>query len=523
VSEREFLLAADAAPGEVADAIAQHLPVDNGGSRETDRTYYDTFDALLREAGLAAAHERGELTLIDRDSGEVRARVAHARYPKGSRAARAPQPLFPSELEPGQLREALAAVVDVRALLPLVRVKTRERCLRVLDDERKTVARITIERPAVLAANGRRRPLGARLRVAAVRGYDSELDQVRLVLAHELGLAPAEQPLLDDAVRASGRDPQGISSKISVPLLFEERSDRAAARVLRGLLDVIEANIEGTITNVDSEFLHDYRVSVRRSRSVQRELKRVFPADELSAFRDEFRRLQRATGDARDLDVYVLEFDSMRTIVPEEMRDDLDPLLAVLQAHRATARRAMARTLRGRRASSLPARWSSFLDGLEQLPDDERHDAARPIGQVAGERIRKVYRKMVKMGGAIDQASPAEDYHELRKRGKELRYLLELFGAVLYPQDVVKPMIKSLKGLQDVLGRHQDREVQIAMLTRIGEEIGSARGGAAALMATGVLVARLHEDEFAARAEFAERFATFASKAQRKLVKDTFR
>ena len=56
-----------------------------------------------------------------------------------------------------------------------------------------------------------------------------------------------------------------------------------------------------------------------------------------------------------------------------------------------------------------------------------------PIGELAGERIRKVYRRMVKMGRAIDGASPAEDYHELRKKGKELRYLLELFGAPLYP------------------------------------------------------------------------------------------
>ena len=82
---------------------------------------------------------------------------------------------------------------------------------------------------------------------------------------------------------------------------------------------------------------------------------------------------------------------------------------------------------------------------------------------------------MVKLGGAIDDDSPAEDYHELRKRGKELRYLLELFGAPLYPGEVVKPMIKSLKSLQDVLGRHQDREVQVAMLSSLGDR---ARVGA---------------------------------------------
>ena len=159
------------------------------------------------------------------------------------------------------------------------------------------------------------------------------------------------------------------------------------------------------------------------------------------------------------------------------------------------------------------------------MPEDERPDAARPIGEVSGERIRKVYRRMLKMGGAIDESSPAEAYHELRKKGKELRYLLELFGVPLFPEEVVKPMIKTLKALQDVLGRHQDREVQISLLRSLGSELVPARpaaGGEAALMAIGALVARLGEDERAARGEFAGRFAEFASKEQRRLVKETF-
>ncbi len=60
---------------------------------------------------------------------------------------------------------------------------------------------------------------------------------------------------------------------------------------------------------------------------------------------------------------------------------------------------------------------------------DDRPAATMPIGELAGERIRKVYRRMVQMGRAIDDSSPPEAYHELRKKGKELRYLLELFGA----------------------------------------------------------------------------------------------
>jgi CHAD domain-containing protein len=156
------------------------------------------------------------------------------------------------------------------------------------------------------------------------------------------------------------------------------------------------------------------------------------------------------------------------------------------------------------------------------MPEDERPDAARLIGEVSGERIRKVYRRMVRMGDAIDDASPAADYHELRKKGKELRYLLELFGVPLFPEVVVKPMIKTLKALQDVLGRHQDREVQIALLRSLGPEVGETAGGEDALMAIGALVARLGEDERAARSEFAGRFAEFSSKEQRRLVKETF-
>jgi CHAD domain-containing protein len=100
--------------------------------------------------------------------------------------------------------------------------------------------------------------------------------------------------------------------------------------------------------------------------------------------------------------------------------------------------------------------------------------------------------------------------------------VLELFGAELFPDAVVKPMIKTLKQLQDVLGRHQDRAVQAATLRGLREELSALPGGPAALMAMGLLVERIVEDQRATRAEFAERFAVFASKEQRKLVKETF-
>jgi len=182
----------------------------------------------------------------------------------------------------------------------------------------------------------------------------------------------------------------------------------------------------------------------------------------------------------------------------------------------------MLRALRSERACSLLRDWEQFLLGIESGAGSGGPDADRSIGDLAGGRIAKVYRRMVHMGRAIDADSPPDAYHEIRKQGKELRYLLELFGA-LYPAEVVKPMTKVLKSFQDVLGRHQDREVQATMLRSLSDAVAAQPNGAAGLMAMGRLIERLEEQAAAARDEFAESFAAFSSGGQRRLVRDTFR
>jgi CHAD domain-containing protein len=513
MSGAEFLPPVGMSVEAAGEMLSIRLPVRGRGSGESDRTYYDTFDGLVHGAGLSVVHEGGRMVLADRASGIVVASMAMAQPTR---------PLLAFELEPGPLREALAPVIDVRALLALAHIHSRARAFELLDGETKVVVRMTLEEPAVISAAGRDKPLRPRLRLTAVRGYDADLESLRHDLEHDLGFKPADQPVVDEAVRVGGGIPGGIGSKVNVPLAAGQRSDAAVCAVLTRLLEVIEANVEGTIADTDSEFLHDLRVSVRRSRAVQRECRGVFPPEELAAFRAEFKWLQQATGDSRDLDVYVLEFDSMRELVPESMRPDLDPLLAVLRGRRLTARREMVRALRGDRFRRLLGDWAVLLEELVARPTRERVDATEPIAELAARRISKVYRRMVKMGDAIGPDSHAEEYHELRKKGKELRYLLELFGTPLFSPDVVKPMVKSLKSLQDVLGRHQDREVQVATVSALRDEVAAVPGGSEALMAMGVLVLRLHEDERAARGEFAEVFAEFASASQRQLVKDTF-
>jgi CHAD domain-containing protein len=493
------------------DALRERLSIASGASGTLEREYWDTFDGRLHAEGLALVATDGRLSLSD---------AAGLGEQAGADFAPIAGRLAIGDLPGGALRDALAPLVEMRALTPIARVRSRLTELKVLDDDDTTVVRLTAEAPSALAG-GEEAALGDRLHVTGVRGYDGALRRVRAVLEDDLGLEAAPRPVQDDAVAASGGTPGGVASKVRVALTPEQRADAAAAAILRALADVIDVNLPGTLADVDSEFLHDLRVAVRRTRSVQRELKGVFEPEALRRFRARFRDLQQLTGPTRDLDVHLLDLEELADVLPPTVVPDLEPLRTLLAGRRVAEQRRMARTLRAPATRALLGEWRAQVEGLPGAPSAGRPDAARPIADVAAERIARVHRQMVRMGRAIDDASPPEALHELRKKGKELRYLLEFFAG-LYPAAVVKPMVASLKRLQDVLGRFQDRDVQTELLESLSDEVAALERGPAAVMAMGVLVDRLKAEQARARAEFADRFAAFAAKDQRRLVRQTF-
>jgi CHAD domain-containing protein len=513
VPTHAFALPEGVDPGALLSYLGERFDVAADPPTSLTYTVVDTADRRLGAAGLDLALEGGRAgnVLVLRDG----ARTAAVTGPAGRRRR-----WLAGHLPKGPLRDRLGPVIEMRALLPLARVQVDVQALRVLNADAKTVVRMRLSTHAALDAGPEPRPLTPRLEVAGVLGYPRPLARVVGVLTSEAGLVEPPSTMADEAVAASGGDPGGIRSKVRVTLRPEDRTDKAAVRVLRDLAGMVEANLPGTLADHDTEFLHDLRVAVRRSRSVLRELKAAFPPDELARQREALKWIQSITGPTRDLDVQLHDWDDLLTGVPADRHAALAPVRTLLARHRAAALRALKRELRGPAFRDAWASYRAFLDG-KLGPAAHRPDAKRPIAEVAGQRIRKVHARMVDMGSAIDDASPAHDLHELRKRGKELRYLLEFFGP-LWPDEVVKPLVKSLKGLQDVLGTHQDREVQADHMRELADELAGQVGGPEALLVLGVLVDRLEAEQRAARSQFAVRFADFASKQQRKLVRRTF-
>ncbi|RMH67362.1 MAG: CHAD domain-containing protein [Bacteroidetes bacterium] len=317
------------------------------------------------------------------------------------------------------------------------------------------------------------------------------------------------------------------TAKPSLALDPGERADDAARRVLQALLDVVEANEPGLRAQHDPEFLHDFRVAVRQTRSVLGQLERVFPDPPLGRFREDFRWLGRATGPARDLDVYLLRFPTYQAWLPPEVRGDLEPLRAFLHQQQRAEHARLVALLDGARYRALRADWRAFLTAPLATPTAH---GRRPIRAVVSKRIRRLYKKAVRQGRAIlaDADAPDADemdaaLHALRITCKKLRYLLELFGS-LYPPGPLAPLINALKGLQDVLGEHNDLVVQRARLRAFAREMmQQGMAPADTFLAMGRLEAHIDQARLQTRAAFRRRFRRFARKKTRRRVRALFR
>lgn len=478
------------------------------------RTVLDTADRRLRAEGLELAIETAEgpamFVLDDRAAG---ARPLRVPCPRTRRRYRA------DDLPDGELATRLGPIMDVRALLPIVEIRREEIPVTVLDRQAKTVVRIAVAdlwasaaatATAAATAKGTAAPqrLRGRVDLTGVLGYRRQFDRVDAALRGDPDLVVASTPVVDEAVTALGGSPGGLSSRVEVHLDRDEPAGAASRRVLRGLAEVVEANRSGTLDDLDSEFLHDLRVAVRRSRSVLRQMKRAFDPVVRREHADSLRWLQAATGPTRDLDVQLLEWDDLVAHVPEDRRAALEPARALLAEHRDTALRTMKATLRSAEQRRRWTAWRLFLaaDAVGQVGPD----AERPIHKVARRRVRSLHARIVRDGQALTPASPAEALHDIRKQGKELRYLLALYGPALWPASQVKPLERALKGLQNVLGHHNDRDVQATRLGALAPELAHRPGGPAALLALGSLIDRLEADQRSARADVAEQFAALA-------------
>jgi CHAD domain-containing protein len=483
-------------------------------ARDISATFYDTFDWRLyrKETILALSRETDRQCLCSRSfSGELLARLDPAAEPR-----------FVRDLPPGKLRRQLQPLAEMRRLLPLVTVHSRQHRLALLNGDGKTVLRLLISADR-LAEDPRRAkyPLPVHLRLLPVRGYPAAQQRLEAQFRAEAVLRPAGQNPLEEALAAIGRRPADYSSKLELQLQPEQAARQALGSILSTLFATLRVNLDGIRADIDSEFLHDFRVAVRRTRSALGQLKGLLPPVETEPYREEFAWLGLVTGPTRDLDVYLLRFDDYRRLLPQVQQSDLDPFQRFLEQRRRQEQQAMIAELATPRFTRLLVGWQGLLE-QDREPDPGLPAAGLPIRAVADRRIRKLFKRCLAEGRAIIPDSPAEALHEMRKTCKKLRYLLEFFRS-LYPPDAMATLVKALKGLQNNLGDVQDLEVQGEAMRSFGLQMAEQNlAPPATLRAMGLLAEGLQHRQERAREEFYRRFAVFSEAENCRLFHQLF-
>jgi CHAD domain-containing protein len=435
----------------------------------------------------------------------------------GSAVVEREKPLtFPWEFPASGFATILTDVLEMRALMSLGEIKKQAVRYDLLNADAKIVARMVMETYGGFGGV----ETVVQCRLMPVRGYAKAAKKVAACLEQSGGV-PVERSPVISLMERNGLSPGAYSSKINIALKPQTPAAEAVRCIMGNLIDVMHANLPGVQQDIDSEFLHDFRVSVRRSRSLLSQMKGVLESDTTADLQRQLKAMGTITGNVRDLDVYLLKKAEYTALVPDVLKNGITGLFQTLQRKRRYAKDRMIKAMAGADFNNALQDLDAFVRS-DPLAESNAPEGARPIGDLAKTVIYKRYRRIVKKGSRITDATPDERLHELRIDCKKLRYLLEFFIS-LFPEDQMKILVKQLKRLQENLGDFNDLSVQQEFLTGYLKTIKPQTTQVVALAAaTGGLITGLFIAHQRVRSHFLGVFETFTAPENRHRFKALF-
>jgi len=461
----------------------------------------DTFDQELRLSGKLLVQHQGQLSLFCHESAGpvVQPDVVSWR--------------FITDLDDGPVKERLADVSPLRAFLHLQSIPLQTIRLVLLDEEEKTHARAYLW---LLDDGEHTKTFGY---TQALKGY-SKGHRLLIDALKDQGAQP--QQTVDDLYQLLGVERQApYTSKPDIPLKPDDPMYETTRRLIGAYLRVARENEAGICADEDTEFLHDYRVSLRKVRSILSLFKGVYSEEETRRIQQSVSAVMKQTNRLRDLDVYLLDKAEYLSMVPDAVHEGLRLMFGEFTCERQQQFQHVVNMLQS----------SSYAQALEQLVRQFREQEALEPGARAGtptlpfarRLIWKRYNKVCKIARRIDAETPDEQLHNLRIQCKKLRYLMEFF-APLFPKNSIKRLIKALKRLQDTLGRFNDFSVQQRSLQTFLHDRSQHHHNTITLAESiGALIAVLHQRQLAERGHILEHFVSFDSPETRQMFYVTFR
>jgi CHAD domain-containing protein len=232
---------------------------------------------------------------------------------------------------------------------------------------------------------------------------------------------------------------------------------RATARIAFERLEAAADAAERLAGARDDDALHDFRVALRRLRSVLRAYEPWLGKAASRKMRERLRAVARETNESRDAEVRAAWIRRCKKNAPPGLQEEFRLLL------------------RGTDAVARPR------PGLRRDFDDAARKLRQRLREITpgGPRFRPVFAGLVKLHvedaerrlSAVLDAEHSREAHRARIAVKRLRYLLEA-AAVERPE--LGDYLKQLSALQDVLGGLHDAHVYAAEPDAISSESGES-------------------------------------------------
>ncbi|HEY1998931.1 CHAD domain-containing protein [Paraburkholderia sp.] len=226
---------------------------------------------------------------------------------------------------------------------------------------------------------------------------------------------------------------------------------------------LVDAAIEhaGTIsTDASAETLHKLRVALRRLRSLWWAYRPLLKKDENTRQQALYRYLATSAGKTRDWDILIqllTRFSGKASLPP-----------GALDAARADALATSRETIANADAKHI------LRETLSSATTELNTARGRvPLKKFAGKRLgqaEKTLRKRMNRAAKAKRSDYAA-FHNVRKAGKKVRYLLELFAPV-YRERAGKT-VKRLKKVQKRFGKLNDVVASEALLRDSADQLGA--------------------------------------------------
>jgi CHAD domain-containing protein len=484
--------------------LPDNYSVQNMGVSVDTICYLDTFDWRLHDKKIICQRHGKNIYVLTDFAGEYRIQAEGPAQKK----------VFPLDFPCDPLGEKLVAVAGIRALLPFAEITRHSQFFEIMNRDQKKILSGSLESNQLLKPGDiKSKPINLEgvLRLHGVRGYDKILFVISELLQMQgIQQGCPEERVLRLALFAQGKKPQDYSSHFSIILDPAESIVHAAQKIFLHLFKEMERNVPGVVEDIDTEFLHDFRVALRRTRSLLGSMKKIGRPEDIACFQQGFRKIGLITGPVRDLDVYLLEKKVYHSMLPEGLQEGLAVFFQGLTRQRAKELQRLKKAMQSSDFQAFMVQWREYIE--HSFLSSALDAGQEPCREVAIKAIRKRLRSILKNGALIGPLSPDTELHCLRIQAKKLRYLLEFYRS-LFPEAEMEILVKSLKKLQDNLGNFNDLSVQQKMLGQYQSEltIKDQKNAIKVAAALGGLITHLHEEQTAVRGNFEQTFEQFTS------------